>query len=159
MRFLQRGLRQGATQQGATQQGATQQRATQQGATQQGATQQGDACRQDGCVPSQHALDLMTGCQPPGEEAILEQYAVLTAILGSPEKGFFKLKTEPITIVGPPTAPDNKPTLHNVLVVDETNGLINFPGALGSKSVLTGAPTPFACNFFAPMPPSAPVKF
>lgn len=112
-----------------------------------------DPCKQAACQPN--AFALRADCQRPTEEAILEQYAVLTAILGSPEKGFFQLSADTITILGPPTPPATTPTEHKILVQDPNR--IHFPGAF---SGFPGhAPQPFACNFFAPMPPSAPVKF
>jgi len=100
-------------------------------------------CRQDACEVDSAVV---AGCVPPTDKAILAQYAVLTAILGSPEKGFFDLSTEIVVKVD---AAGNK--TETITVLPNTGG-VNFPGAVGSG-------TPLACNFFAPMPPSAPVKF
>ena len=100
-------------------------------------------CRQDACEVDSAVV---AGCVPPTDKAILAQYAVLTAILGSPEKGFFDLSTEIVVKVD---AAGNK--TETITVLPNTGG-VNFPGAVGSG-------TPLACNFFAPMPPSAPVKW
>jgi hypothetical protein len=99
-------------------------------------------CGQRPCDPIGSTLRDCPPCTLPDQAAILQQYAVLTAILGSPEKGFFDLSTE--IIVG--VTEDGKETTGRVI---QDDGKINFP--VSTKT--------FACNFFAPMPPSAPVKW
>jgi len=120
----------------------------------------GDPCNQAACRPSATALQ-QGGCSGPDGEAILEQYAVLKATLASPIPGVqgpFDLSQDIVVKV----VADGTPFKTVKVVETDASGAIkiHFPGAkINFSSQTDNSGPPFACNFFAPMPPSAPVKW